>query len=178
MPRIPTWCRATILAATILGGIQGMMLSVPLLFSQDVQGIGAYVLILLILIAYAYVTVAGVIFWRYPNQLRPLSFALAMQVPCFSAPGLVYKFAVGLVVSVSFVVNHVAGKYSAGFSTSWNLGSSYELRFLQNARVELGINVIAVAGFLLLRKARSSRAVHAPFLGDGDQRAVTPLAKH
>jgi len=68
-------------------------------------------------------------------------------------PGLVYKFSAGLYVAVAFVAKHVGDRYSAGLTGNFNLGSSYELRLLQDAPVEVGVNIAALAALFLLRRA-------------------------
>jgi hypothetical protein len=86
-------------------------------------------------------------------------WALAIQIPWISLPGLVYKFSAGLYVSVAFIAKHYADKYSAGLNSGFNLGSSCEVRLLQNAPIELGVNVTAlVALFLLSRSITSTSA--------------------
>src|SRR5260370_6416 len=73
-----------------------------------------------ILIAYIYVTAAGVIFWRQPNKTRPLMCALAIQIPWISPPGLVYKFSAGLYIFVAIIAEHHGDKYSAGLNGKFN----------------------------------------------------------
>ncbi len=57
----------------------------------------------------------------------------------------------------AFVANDTAGKYSAGVSTNFNLGSAWELRFLQNAPFALGVNLIPLGALLFLN--RLTRAI-------------------
>jgi hypothetical protein len=152
---LPRWFRVTLLALTIAGGLHGIVITIADLFSPDVRGFGVIV-VLGFVGAYIYVAVAGVVFWRYPQQRRPLFWALGIQVPWISLPGLVYKFAVGLSGSLVLDLNHTGDKYAAGFKTSWNLGSSFQFWLLQDAPVEVGINVAAVAALFLLRRLSSS----------------------
>jgi hypothetical protein len=164
----------TILAATIIGGLHGIVISVETVFDPDVRGLGVIVLMGCMVAAYTYVAAAGVAFWRYPHRIRPLFWALWIQVPWISLPGLVYKFAAGLSGSLALVLNHTGDKYSAGFKTGWNLGSSCEFRLLQDAPVEVGVNVAAIAALFLLRRLTSSRQepVGAP-LSKGDHQNAT-----
>jgi hypothetical protein len=145
------WLRALILATTILGGLHGCVITLHLVFSKNSQGMGVLALSGCMFAAYAYVTATGIIVWRHPNQLRPMLWAQAIQIPSISLPGLVYKFAAGLSGAVCFVLYHTGDKYGAGLSTHWNLGSSCEVRFFQNAPIELGINIVALAVLLILR---------------------------
>jgi hypothetical protein len=102
--------------------------------------------------AYAFVTVAGIIFWRQPQRLRPLRWALGLQIPWISNPGVVYQFAAGLYGMVAFVASKTGDRYSAGFTTKFNLGSSCELRLFQDAPFVLGINLVPLGALLLLNR--------------------------
>jgi hypothetical protein len=108
------------------------------------------------LIAYTYVTAAAVIFWRQPNRTRPLIWALAIQIPWISLPGIIYKFSVGLYAPVAFIAKHDAPRYSAGFSWRFNLGSSCEFGLFQMAPIELGVNMVALALLFLLKNLIAS----------------------
>jgi hypothetical protein len=156
MSQVRAWVRFVLTAVTVLGGMHGIALPLRALFSPSSQGFVAAVLFGAMLIAYTYVTVAGVIFWRQPNRRRPLIWALAIQIPWISLPGFVYKFSAGLYVSVAFIAKHLADTYSAGFNWSFNLGSSCEFRLFQMAPIELGVNVAALAALFLLNKSITS----------------------
>ena len=159
MSQVRAWLRFTLLAVTVLGGLHGIVICLQVLFSPSSQGFGASVLFSVFLAAYIYVTATGVIFWRQPNQTRPLMWALAIQIPWISLPGFVYKFSAGLYVAVAFIAKHEGDKYSAGLNGNFNLGSSCEFRLLQNAPIELGVNVAALAALFLLSKSFSSTSV-------------------
>jgi len=75
-------------------------------------------------------------------------------------PGLVYKFSAGFYVAVALVAKHLDDKYSAGLNWNFSLGSSCELRFLQNASVEVGVNIAALAVLFLLRRAISATGMN------------------
>lgn len=176
MSQIPNWFRFALEALTILGGLHGIAITLVLFFKQDVHGFGTFALLACGLAAYMYVTVAGAIFLQDPKRLRPLFCALAIQIPWISTPGLVYKFAAGLVGSVAFVANHVTDTYSAGFATNWDVGSSWEFRLFQNAPIQLGVNLVALAALVFLRKLGrlTQRPVsQAPPSSDGQRTAAT-----
>src|SRR5438874_1789284 len=97
------WLRLTLLTITVLGGLHGIVISLRVLFSPSPKGFGTSVIFGGILVAYIYVTTAGIIFGRQPNHTQPLMWALAIQVPWISLPGLVYKFSAGLYVAVAFI---------------------------------------------------------------------------
>lgn len=149
------WIRFALLALTILGGLQGIVICLQGLFSPDSQGFGTSVLISAFLMAYIFVAAAGAVFWRRPNQTKPLKWALAIQIPWISLPGLVYKFSAGLYLSGALIARHQADKYSAGFHWAFQLGSSFELRLLQDTQIEVGVNVAALAALLLLTRVIS-----------------------
>ena len=154
---MPAWLRATLLGTTVFGGLHGVVISAGLFFGPDVRSLAPVVLVGCMTAAYIYVTAVGVAFWRNPHRTGPLFWALGIQVPWISLPGFVYKFAVGLSGSVALVAHHTDGKYSAGLNSNWNLGSSCEIRLLQDAPVELGVNVAAGALlFFLWRLAGSA----------------------
>lgn len=150
------WLRFTLLAVTVLGGLHGIVISLQALLSTDPRGFGASVFFGFFLIAYIYVTAAGVILWRQPKQIRPLIWALAIQIPRISMPGFVYKFSVGFYVAVALVAKHLGDKYSAGLNWNFSLGSSCEVRLLQNAPVEAGVNIAALAALYLVRRSIST----------------------
>lgn len=122
---------------------------------------------------------AGLVFWRHSNRVRPLFWAQVFQVPWISLPGLVYKFAVGLTSSIAVVFTHTpsdAGdKYSAGFATHWSLGSSWELFLFRMAPLEVGVNVVPLAVLLLLHNAHrlTNQPTTAPLSTHRDPNAVT-----
>lgn len=153
MSHVRAWVRFALLAITVLGGLLGIVITLRALFSPDSQGFGTFFVIGVFLVAYIYVTVAGVIFWRRPNQTKSLKWALAIQIPWISLPGLVYKFAAGLYLSGALIAKHQADKYSAGLDWTFQLGPSFEFRLLQDAPIQLGVNVVALAALLLLTRS-------------------------
>jgi len=84
----------------------------------------------------------------------------AIQIPWISMPGFVYKFSAGFYFVGAFVAQHLGDKYSAGLNWNFNLGSSCELRLLQNAPVEVGVNIAALAALFLLKRAISASSVN------------------
>jgi hypothetical protein len=148
------WVRFVLLAVTVIGGLHGIAVSFGARCSS--QGIVAVILFGIMLIAYTYVTVAAIIFWRQANRTRPLSGALAIQIPWVSLPGFVYKFSAGLYLDVAFIAKHHAERYSAGFNWRFSLGSSCEFGLFEMAPIELGINVAALTLLFLLNHSIAS----------------------
>ncbi len=147
---VPTWLRLTLLALTILGGLYGLV-ETTIFSIAGVSGIFSLFVLVILISAYAFITVAGIIFWRKPETVRPLHWALGMQIPWISCPGIVYQLSTGMYLMVGFLVGVNGENYSAGFATKYNIGSSYELRLFQLAPFGLGINLIALTALLLLR---------------------------
>ena len=152
MSQVHSGFRFTLLAVTGLGGLHGVVISLKGLVSASSQGFGEFLFVSIILVAYAYVITACVIFWREPNETRPLKWALAIQIPWISLPGCVYKFVAGLHASISIVAKHHSDTYSAGLNWSFDIGSLYELRLFQSAPIEIGVNVAALAALVLLNR--------------------------
>ena len=142
--------RFLILSVTILGGLHGIAITIPLFFREDSQGIVTYFLLTCMLAVYAYITVSALFFWRHTNQSRPLWWALVVQIPRISLQGVVYRLAVGLNGAVALVFSHTGDKYTTGYETKWSVGSSWEISVFRNAPVELGINIVALGLLLLL----------------------------
>jgi hypothetical protein len=152
MERTPIWFRYTLLALTILGGGAGIVLTLVACLRSELGGIGAWIVVGCAITAYFFVAAAGVAYWRHPNSFGPLRWALAIQIPWVSLPGLVYKFAAGISLSLGFIINHTDGKYSAGLHADWSLGSSWEFRLLQNAPWAVGVNIAPLAALYFLQK--------------------------
>lgn len=155
-----TWLRVTVLLVTIPGGVFGFVVTLRAILAGNIRGIAAVSLVVCVLLAFAFVTLAGILYWRDPKESTPLMWALAIQIPWVSLPGIVYKFVVGAYGFVGLVVTHNSENYSIGFSANGSLGSLFEIRILQNANIELGVNAVALALLLLLR--RFGRGASAP----------------
>jgi hypothetical protein len=156
MSQVSAWFRLTLLAVAVLGGLHGIVICLEALFSPTSQGLRAFILFGAMLAAYIYVTAAGLIYWRRPNQMRPLAWALTIQIPWISLPGFVYKFSAGLSVCVALIATRHRDMGSVGVNGNFKLGSSCELRLLQDAPIELGLNVAALAALFVLNRAISS----------------------
>lgn len=168
--RIPGWFRFTVLALTIGGGLYGIGTTLWLL--PRVHNALLIMLVILMTAAYGFVTVAGIIFWRNSEQIEPLNWALSLQIPWISAPGFVYQFASGLYFVIALVASNNAGKYSAGFTANFNFGSSWEFRFLQDAPISLGVNLVPLGALLFLRKL--ARTAERSVEGDPSTQNVEP----
>jgi len=152
-----TWLRFTLIGTTIVGGLWGIGVTLRDLFSSE-RGFGASVVSGCILLGFVYVTTAGLLFWRDPKQVRPLIWALAIQIPWISMPGLAYKFEAGWYWSIALVATQKAETFSIGFGTKGDIASSCELMLFQDSQLELGINAAALALLVLLRRSIQSTA--------------------
>ena len=151
MAQMRAWLRLTLIGTTVVGGLLGIAVTLRAFFRSE-PGFGTFGLLGCALLGLVYITAAGLLYWRDPKQVGPLTWALAIQIPWISMPGFVYKFAAGAVGSVALVATHEGDTYSAGFDTNWHTGLWFELRFLQDAQLELGVNVAALVLLVLLRK--------------------------
>ena len=158
---IATWTRFTILAFAILGGAYGFAMTVRDLLRVDALGFGTILLHASSLFGFAFVTAAGILFWHDHTERKLLMWAFGIQVPWISLPGFVYKFASGASGMLALVASHAGYKYSGGITAKAELGSTFEIRVLQNAPVEIGVNIVALALLILLW-----RSVQQPVASD------------
>jgi hypothetical protein len=152
MAQMRGWLRLTLVGTTVVGGLLGIAVTLRAFFRSE-PGFGTFALLGCALLGFVYITAAGVLYWRNPRQVQPLTWALAIQVPWISLPGFVYKFAAGAVGSIALVATKEGDTLSAGLHTYWHAGSSFELRFLQDAQWELGVNAAALLLLVLLQRS-------------------------
>lgn len=150
--RIPAWFRILLVAILILGGLHGAGLTASILIQPESLSFGNAVVWACMLLAYLVAAAVGFLYWRRPNEVRAVMWTLAVQVPWISIPGLVYKFSVSGYLVLAFVANHKAEKYLAGFNANFNLGSFCEIRLLQNAPIELGVNIVPLVALVFLQR--------------------------
>jgi hypothetical protein len=152
MAQMRAWLRLTLIGTTVVGGLLGVAVTLRA-FVRSEPGFGTFGLLGCALLGLVYITAAGLLYWRDPKQVGPLTWALAIQIPWISIPGFVYKFAAGAVGSIAVVATKEGDKLSAGLHTYWHAGSSFELRFLQDAQWELGVNAAALLLLVLLQRS-------------------------
>jgi hypothetical protein len=148
MPPLPRWFRLVLLSLTILGGLNGIGLTLWL--ASTVHSPLLLALVGCMFAAYAFVTTVGVLFWLRPEKLEPvlIQSVLALQLPWISNSVFVYKFASGMYLVVSVVIT--GGQLTGGFN--FFIGSSCEVRFLQESPLSLGVNLVPLFALILLAK--------------------------
>jgi general stress protein CsbA len=147
-----TWLRLTLITLTVGGGFTGVVVTLQSLFASLGQGYLNSLLTFIGSALYAFVFVSGLIFVQNQNRTRPLSVALAIQVPWISSPFLTYKFAAGSQLALS-VGNIEDGKVGFHIGTDSFLGCTFTLNLLQENRWIIGVNVVALTAFVLLWRA-------------------------
>jgi hypothetical protein len=143
---------------TVGGGFTGVALAVQLLVNSPNWGTQNLLLTTLLLLLYAYVTGAGLVFAQSPRRTGPLFAALAIQVPLISSSLLVYKFAAGFEAFLRASYSHDAGGLTLNFDSFF--GSRSTVAVLQQNPVAVGVNLWAVVLLILLWK--STWVVPAP----------------
>jgi hypothetical protein len=139
------WLRLTLVTVTIGGGFTGVALTLQALLSAKEQSPFGYVLILVFLALFAFVTVSGVMFVHDPNQTSLLIASLALQIPWVSSPICAYKFAAGFQLCGALM----GGRFSGGI----RLGSDFQINLFQRLPWGIGVNFFALALLILLLRA-------------------------
>jgi len=119
------------------GGFTGITIAVQLLFGGQEQ-LAHFVFLAL----YTFVTVSGLAFVHDPRRTRPLLVAIALQIPRFSSSFVAYQFAAGFRISVGMIGGHFNG--GAFFGSEW------QFDLFQDLPWGAGVNLIALAMFVLL----------------------------
>ncbi len=139
------WLRLTLIAATVGGGFMGFVICLQAMIEAKNQPAAFYALMLAFSALYAFVTSSGLVFAHAPDRTRLLSFALAVQVPWVSSPLLAYRFAAGIMLSVGLFGGQ------PGFLV--RLGSDIQVNFFQELPWGIGVNVAALALFVLVQQS-------------------------
>jgi hypothetical protein len=144
------WLRATLIILSIGGGFAGASLSVPL-FANASLGIALIVLVFILL--YAFVAATGLLFALDERRTKPLSIALALQLPFLSSPLLIYKFGAGFLATLFIGGPSPADNIGVRVGWEWYFGAFWRFGLMENAPWTLGINIIPLVMLILLRRA-------------------------
>jgi hypothetical protein len=144
------WLRLTLVTMTIGGGFTGVAISLQALFSPQQQSLSGCILLLIFMALFAFVTASGVVFVHNPNRTTLLAVSLALQVPWVSSPIIAYKFAAGFQICGALI----GGRPYGGLQ----LGSDFQINFLQPLPWGIGINFFALALLILLVQATRTPA--------------------
>ena len=131
------WFRRLLLVLTVGGGFLGVVMTADTLFAAKNTPAFGYAMIGLITGLYAYGIFAGVRLSEDASHYGHVLFFYALQVPFFSSPILLYRFACGFHATIWLV----------GFSFGWmfRLGSDCQLAILQPNSWGAGVNLFAAA---------------------------------
>jgi hypothetical protein len=99
---------------------------------------------------YIFVVASGLLFIENPKRIEPLAVALAIQIPSFSSPIVLYKLTAGLELYVGVLAGGPLLSYDIG------IGSTFQIIFFQDVPFGFGINLVATALLILVLAARKA----------------------
>ena len=131
------WFRRFLVVLTVGGGFLGAVISTDTLFAAKNTPVFSYAMIALVIALYTYGIFAGIRLSEDASHYGHVLFFYALQVPFFSSPILLYRFACGFHATIWVV----------GFSFGWmfRLGSDCQLAILQPNSWGAGVNLFAAA---------------------------------
>jgi hypothetical protein len=131
------WFRRFLVVLTVGGGFLGAVISTDTLFAAKNTPVFGYAMIALVIALYTYGIFAGIRLSEDASHYGHVLFFYALQVPFFSSPILLYRFACGFHATIWVV----------GFSFGWmfRLGSDCQLAILQPNSWGAGVNLFAAA---------------------------------
>lgn len=131
------WFRRSLVVLTVGGGFFGAVISTDTLFAAKNTPVFGYAMIALVIALYTYGIFAGIQLSEDARHYGHVLFFYALQVPLFSSPILLYRFACGFHATIWVV----------GFSFGWmfRLGSDCQLAILQPNSWGAGVNLFAAA---------------------------------
>jgi hypothetical protein len=141
-----SWLRLTFVTVTVGGGFTGVAITLQAFFAQQNQPPAYYVLMLVFIALFAFVTTSGLVFVHNPERTGFMIVALALQIPWVSSPIIAYKFAAGFQICVAFF----DGRFAGGF----RLGSDFQINFFQKLPWGAGVNLFALALLVPLLRAK------------------------
>jgi len=151
---VKTWLRLTLITMTVGGGFTGIAVSLNALAKTHPRTPSTLVILVLFVLLYAVVTIAGLLFVVDPRRTGPLAAVLILQIPRLSSPIAAFKLTAGGEASIDLV--------SGRFSSDFLLGSDFSFSFLRPMPWGLGINCVAVILLVLVLRARPAPAEPRP----------------
>jgi len=131
------WFRRFLVVLTVGGGFFGAVISTDTLFAAKDTPVFGYAMIALVIALYTYGIVSGIRLSEDASHYGHVLFFYALQVPFFSSPILLYRFACGFHAKIWVV----------GFSFGWmcRLGSDCQLAISQPNSWGGAVNLFAAA---------------------------------
>lgn len=166
----------TIVLMTVGGGFAGVLITADRLFHLNGHGAAYAIIIAIFFLLYAFVTASGLMFVHDPHRTRPVLVALALQIPWVSCPIFVYQFASGLYAVMTVGEPEVAG--NIGFHLGWSaqFGSLFRVAGFQEIPWNLGVNLIAVLMFVLLRRSvQEPSQTPLPLASESSESRILPV---
>ena len=102
-----TWLRLTLIVMTVGGGFTGTAMTLQFLFSPQPQPVVTKIIVSAFVLISLFILTAGLIFVQNSRITDPLVAALALQIPVFSCPLIMYDYGVGLYFSVGVSSTHL-----------------------------------------------------------------------
>jgi hypothetical protein len=156
-----TWLRLTLVAITVGGGFPLVFGMYEAFRSDLIWNSPATVALLCIMAGVAiFVTVSGLLFVHDPRCIRPMQFAIALQIPWFSSPWFAYKMVYGLSL-IAFLGEKSPNGNIPGLQVGGpngyigyqpEFGTSFFVTFAHSP-FGIGINLIAVLLILMIRSS-------------------------
>ena len=141
------WLRRVSGVLTLGGGFAGIAVIAAQFLSNVPSGVSLTISIAFILV-FAWGLVAGVLVLEGSRLGTYLSLPYwLLQVPYFALPWVLYEFSSGAQLALA-----VRG---VGFSYSWSLGARFNLFFGSDVDWFVGVNIFALAMFVLLLREGS-----------------------
>jgi hypothetical protein len=137
------WFRRFLVILTVGGGFLGAVITANVVFSAKDMSVVGYAILTAFIGLYVYGIFAGMRLSENPSRYGHVLAFFLLQVPFFSSPILVYRFACGFHATVGVVGFSLGGMF--------RLGSDWQMAILQPNSWGVGINLFAAAvSFALL----------------------------
>lgn len=131
------WFRRFLVILTVGGGFLGAVMTANAAFTAKNTPLIGYAMFGFFTSLYVYGIFAGMRLSEDSSRYGHVLFFFILQVPFFSSPIIVYRFACGLQTTI----------WMLGFSFGWmfRLGSDWQMAFLQPNSWGGGVNLFAAA---------------------------------
>jgi len=148
------WLRLTLITLTVGGGFTGFSVTLQQLFKPQSQEPVYFILLVVFLALYAFVTASGLVLVQNPRRTGPLFIAIAMQIPWVCSPLISYRFTSGFHVTIGLI----GGSFGGGF----HFGSDWQCSVFQQIPWGIGVNLFAVLVLVLLARSVQPPDVRLP----------------
>ena len=112
--------------------------------------------VLVALLLYAGILVAGLIFVHNPRCTTPILVAMAIQIPWVSSPLLLYQFSTGLKFVLSLSTPSQSDRFGLNSGFELYLGSTFKFDFAHDHPWGVGVNLVPLVLLIFLLKSRKA----------------------